>query len=192
MSGPADASSLSPAPNPVSQGPAPRNSSEMAAAIAGHRSDILRFVWKMVGRRAEAEDLTQTVLLEALRSVERYQGTAPLVAWMRGIAVNVVRASIRRNRVHAPLDDDLLGTFPDRTDTESTVANRLELQRVAQALGTLPEEYREAVIAVCLEGMRYDEAAAALGVPIGTVRSRVARGRALLLDAVRGGKAAAP
>jgi RNA polymerase sigma-70 factor (ECF subfamily) len=164
----------------------------MAAAIAGHRSDILRFVWKMVGRRAEAEDLTQTVLLEALRSAERYQGTAPLVAWMRGIAVNVVRASIRRNRVHLPLDDDLLGTIPDRTDTESTVANRLELQRVAQALGTLPEEYREAVIAVCLEGMRYDEAAAALGVPIGTVRSRVARGRALLLDAVRGGKAAAP
>ncbi len=171
---------------PTSGGEARRSKAEMERAIAGHRTDVYRFALKLVGRRADADDVTQTVLLEALRGIDRFQGASTLLTWMKGIAINVVRSTARRQRYHVPLEDELAGTIAGPANTESSAADRIELSRVEATLRAMPAEFREAIVAVCLDGMRYDEAAHALGVPIGTIRSRVARGRAILIARVRG------
>jgi RNA polymerase sigma-70 factor (ECF subfamily) len=129
-----------------------------------------------------ADDLVQDCLTRALSKVHLWQEGTDLRAWLFTILhnqyVNQVRRAVRE------------GTAVALSDTEPALTSmpaqgkRLELRDLERALAQLPDEQRSALLLVGMEGMRYEEVAAILAVPVGTVRSRLSRGREALRQAM--------
>jgi RNA polymerase sigma-70 factor, ECF subfamily len=155
---------------------------------------IYRFVLHMSGRPAVAEDVTQEVFMTLIRDAKRFDpARGTLNGFLFGIARNHMRKRWEQERRLVPLADDaeergeLAASGSAGTDEFSV---RETVFRVRHAIATLPENYREVVVLCDLEEMSYDEAASALGSPVGTVRSRLHRARAMLLEKLRGLSAA--
>jgi len=139
------------------------------AEIAREHYDVVfRFCARRVGMDAAA-DASQNTFLTAQRALAKYRGESTLRTWLLGIANNECRRIARERRLMPPS----LELDPDRAceaDSEKTLVNR-ELLR--NALAKLSDEHREAVLLHEIEGLSYDEAAEVLGVPAGTVKSRL-------------------
>lgn len=125
-----------------------------------------------------ADDLVQDCLTRALGKLHLWQKGTDLRAWLFTILhnqyVNYVRRSVREGAIVGLSDTEpLLTRAPQQ-------GQRLELRDLERAISQLPEEQRSAILLVGLEGMRYEEVAAVLDVPVGTVRSRLSRGREAL------------
>lgn len=155
-----------------------------------HRDRLWAVALRTLGDREEAADALQDALVSALRAAHTFQGRSQVTTWLHRIVVNACLDRARRasTRRAGSLDED-----PQRLDaalgsaepTESVVV-RAEIRReVAEALGALPVEQRAALVLVDMQGYSVAEAAEVLGVPVGTVKSRCARGRARLLPLVR-------
>jgi RNA polymerase sigma-70 factor, ECF subfamily len=125
-----------------------------------------------------ADDLVQDCLARALGKLHLWQRGTDLRAWLFTILhnqyVNYVRRSVREGVVVGLSDSEPFLTRPPQQ------GQRLELRDLERAIAKLPEEQRSAILLVGLEGMRYEEVAAVLDVPVGTVRSRLSRGREAL------------
>lgn len=125
-----------------------------------------------------ADDLVQSCLVRAVAKQHLWQPGTDLRAWLFTILhnqyVNDVRCSAREG-VAVPIEN-----MASLLTVEPTVEACLQLRDLDRALGRLPLEQRQVLLLVGLEGMRYDEAAAILGIPLGTVRSRMSRGRETL------------
>jgi len=151
------------------------------------RSSPRVFAWmcRAVGRDA-AEDLTQEIFLKAFRGLARYRGEAPARAWLAAIAHNAVKNQYRFlgrfRRVFTPAPDGGAAAEPaDPGDGPEEAAGGSERRtRVAEALGRLPEKFRMPLVLRDLDGWSYEEISASLGLPLGTVKSRIARARGLL------------
>ena len=126
-----------------------------------------------------ADDLVQDCLARALGKLHLWQRGTDLRAWLFTILhnqyVNHVRRSVREGAAVGLTDSEQLLTRAPQQ------GQRLELRDLERAIAKLPEEQRSAILLVGLEGMRYEEVAAVLDVPVGTIRSRLSRGR----DALR-------
>jgi RNA polymerase sigma-70 factor (ECF subfamily) len=125
-----------------------------------------------------ADDLVQECLVRALGKINLWEPGSDLRAWLFTILHNQHVSLARRDarqRARIELQADILSASrpPDQ-------AVRLEVRDLERAIGKLPEEQRSAVLLVGLDGMQYDEAASIVNLPVGTVRSRVARGRETL------------
>lgn len=161
---------------------------------------IYRFALHMCGNPAMAEDVTQEVFMALIREPGRFDPTrGSLSAFLFGIARNHLRKRWDQERRLVPITDD--SDELDHLSTSAAAGNRHaratarsfsdELEsldtvgRVRRAISTLPENYREVVVLCELEEMSYEEAASALGCPVGTVRSRLHRARTILLDKLR-------
>ncbi len=152
------------------------------------RSSPRVFGWmcRAVGPEA-AEDLTQEIFLKAFRGLAGFRGDAPARAWLAAIAHNAVKNRYRfLGRFRRFFSDAAPGaaTPPDPADPapgpeEAAVAAEWRAF-IAEALRRLPEEFRMPIVLRDLEGWNYDEIAVSLGVPVGTVKSRIARGRGQL------------
>ena len=133
---------------------------------------------------ADADDLTQLTVERALLRRDQWRPGTRLDSWMFRIMRNAwldeARARQRRGRVLAPPEAGALAADPSAPSREA----RLEASAVERALDALPEDQRIAVALVLIEGLSYQEAADSLEVPIGTLTSRLARGRATLQTAV--------
>jgi RNA polymerase sigma factor (sigma-70 family) len=149
-----------------------------------HARAIYNYLFRRLADWSEAEDLTAVVFLEAYRrrkDVVVFEGK--LLPWLYGIATNVLRnrrrALWRHRDLMTQLADGPARTSPDASArAEAAEHMRAVLKRIA----TLPRRQQD-VVALCLwSGLSYDEAAAALGVPVGTVRSRLSRARAALVE----------
>ena len=134
---------------------------------------------RMLGRRAEAEDVAQETFLRAYRSVKEFRGEAKLSTWLYAIT-----SRLCLNRLASPAyqrtrhDDDLLSRVPDDTeDVAGHVERREREAAVHAAIADLDHDRRLVLVLADLEGLAYEEIAEALGVPIGTVRSRLHRAR---------------
>jgi RNA polymerase sigma-70 factor (ECF subfamily) len=142
---------------------------------------LRRFAHGLCRSTADADDLTQMTIERALRARAQWQPGTRLDSWlykiMRNQWIDTVRARGRKEKVEAPADEaDTLGHDP-RDAVEATI----DLKRVMAAMDRLPGEQREAVALILIEGFGYREAAELLDLPIGTVSSRLVRGRAALL-----------
>ena len=145
---------------------------------------LRRYARALTGERARADDLVQDTLERALVKFELWRPGSDLRAWLFTLMHNVFINQLRTQRatVSADLDDDAA-----QVAVRATQGDRLELRDLQAALARLPEEQREVVLLVGLEQMTYEETAAALGIPVGTVMSRLSRGRERLRVLLAGG-----
>jgi RNA polymerase sigma-70 factor, ECF subfamily len=139
---------------------------------------LRRYARALTRDPARADDLVQSCLVRALAKSHLWQPGTDLRAWLFTILhnqhVNDVRRSVREG-ISVPVED----VAPVLT-VQSTQGASLQLRDLDRALERLPEEQRQVLLLVGLEGMRYEEVAMVLDVPVGTVRSRLSRGREML------------
>jgi RNA polymerase sigma-70 factor (ECF subfamily) len=149
-----------------------------------HRDALFRFArWQLGADAAEAEDATQDALVEIYRSLPRFEGRSRLRTWMFGLTRNVCgqrRRATRRERGGAA-GSEVLQRIPDVSlDLEGALARREVQDAVRAAIESLGPEHRGVILLREIEGLRYEEIAEVLGVPVGTVRSRLHNARVLL------------
>jgi RNA polymerase sigma-70 factor (ECF subfamily) len=150
------------------------------------QGDVYRFALHMTASPAIADDVTQETFLAVMRDARRFEpGRATVVAWLCGIARNHVRRRLERDRALQSLDlgaDDLEldARFATTDDPLGDLTRAERLAALREAVLTLPLRYREAVVLCDLQELSYADAATAIGCAVGTVRSRLHRGRALL------------
>lgn len=144
---------------------------------------IYNFAYRLTGNAHDAHDLTQEVLLRVRRGLEQYT-PGSFEGWLWRITRNAflddVRRRKRRPTVALPDGDHVeVGSAPPPEDVLATVRLGEDVQA---ALLELPYDFREAVVMCDIVGLSYDEIAEAVGVPVGTVRSRIHRGRKMLRE----------
>ncbi len=142
---------------------------------------LRRFAHALSRTPADADDLTQMTIERALRAKTQWQAGTRLDSWlyriMRNLWIDTVRSRGRKERFEAPVDEaEKLGHDP-----RDGVDAAIDLKRVMVAMDRLPAEQREVIALILIEGFGYREAAELLDLPIGTVSSRLVRGRAALL-----------
>ena len=169
----------------------------IAAARAGDRralDELLRAHYdrlfavcrRLTGNDADASDACQEALIAIVRALPKFDGRSRFGTWAYRIAVNASLDELRRRRRRPRPDDgviDQVDVASSRPDTASSVSDRIVLDA---AIATLSPEFRAAVVLRDVAGLDYAEIAEALDIPPGTVRSRIARGRAALAEALGG------
>ena len=145
---------------------------------------LRRFAFTLSRSAADADDLTQATIERALKSREQWQSGTRLDSWayriMRNLWIDTARARSRRDKVEAPEEEaERVGEDPT-----ASMDAAVDLSRMMSAMERLPDEQREVVALILIEGFGYRETAEMLDVPIGTVSSRLVRGRTALLGMV--------
>jgi RNA polymerase sigma factor (sigma-70 family) len=145
---------------------------------------LRRFAHALSRDPADADDLTQATIERALRSRVQWQPGTRLDSWsyriMRNLWIDTGRARSRKAAHEAPEEEGVnVGEDP-----RSAMDAAVDLRRIMAAMGRLPDEQREVVALILVEGFGYREVSEMLGLPIGTVSSRLVRGRTALLAMV--------
>lgn len=148
--------------------------------VERHRDRLWAVALRTTADPEDAADALQDALISAFRRADQFRGDSAVTTWLHRIVVNACLDRLRRRSVRPtrPLPEhDEPGTPVDERDLIGQREDQLE---IAQALAQLPDEQREAILLVDVEGWSVEEAAEQLGCPTGTVKSRCARGRAKL------------
>jgi RNA polymerase sigma-70 factor (ECF subfamily) len=150
--------------------------------VSEHGRKVFNLAYRFVGRVDEAEDVTQEIFVKVYRSLDRFQpsyGSFP--AWLMTVARHhaIDRYRRRRDERHRVADDPAaLAAVPAQDEGPLKILEREERKRlVHRGLRSLPLTLREPLILCDLEGLSHEDAAASLGIPVGTVKSRLNRGR---------------
>ncbi len=166
--------------------------SEFETYFARTKRQAYNMAYRMTGNRDDAEDLRQEAYLRAYRSFDRYNRALPFENWFFRILSNLFIDGLRRKPQQAPLsldqpinegsgNDDLAYEIPDAAaDPEHLVLQHLMSEPLQEALARLPKCFRTAVILCDIKEMTYEEIARTMNCSIGTIRSRIHRGRKLL------------
>lgn len=157
-----------------------------------HHDRIYALCRRITGNDADAADATQESLLAIVRGLPRFDGRSSFSTWTYRVTSNVCLDELRRRRRRplVGLPDTGRGDDPAPVVAlDATVAERLRLD---DALARLPEDFRVAVVLRDVVDLDYAEIAAVLDIPPGTVRSRIARGRAALAELLGGNRSTAP
>lgn len=162
-------------------------------------ADIYALLFRLTENAEEAGDLTQDTFLNALRSIKKFRGDSELKTWLFRIAINESRNRFRwwkrRRREKTVSLDAAIGdsdvslheTLSAASEDPEAAALRRERERALKAaLSDLPEIFREAIVLCDIEGLTYEEVGSALNINIGTVKSRIARGREELRRRLKG------
>jgi RNA polymerase sigma-70 factor (ECF subfamily) len=163
----------------------------LAVLYRRRQGSIYRFALQMSGSPALAEDVTQEVFMVLLRNGKSYDSTRGSLNWfLLGIARNLTRQRLGREHFYAPLENEQSDRPPaNGLQTTSNPLDELSRNQTIEAIRTavlsLPPRYREVVVLCELQELSYVKAARILNCAIGTVRSRLHRGRALLIEKLR-------
>jgi RNA polymerase sigma-70 factor (ECF subfamily) len=176
---------------------------DFTLAIGEHIDGLYGLAMRLARNDADAEDLVAETVTKAWLAIDTLDDPGRFRPWVFRILRNHFISEYRKKSVRprlVPFDDQdeaagegdvvsLLNRQPDEflqwwADPETEVANRMLGEQIMAAIEELPECFREAILLVNVEGLRYDEAAELLGVPGGTIRSRMKRGRTLLQKAL--------
>ena len=158
--------------------------------IDRYSADVYALLYRLTENAEEASDLTQDTFLRVFRAIKGFRGESELRTWLFRIAINESRNRFRwwkrrRRDVTISLDATIGDSVTTLTDTladrsvspEETALMREREYAIKAALIEIPDVYREAIVLCDIEGLSYEETATALGVGIGTVKSRISRGR---------------
>jgi RNA polymerase sigma-70 factor (ECF subfamily) len=150
--------------------------------LSGHVAGLRRYAFALTGSGHEAEDLVQDTLVRAIAAARSFRSDGNLRAWLFSIMHNAFVSGVRRRSPRVvELSDETAGV----PGALASLIN-LELRDTLDALARLPEPQRAALSLIALEEFSYEEAAKVLGIPVGTLMSRLARGRAALREMTRG------
>ncbi len=163
--------------------------------VAQHSARVYRLAYRLTGNRQDAEDLTQDVFVRVFRSLDRYEA-GNFEGWIHRITTNLFLDRVRRKsriRMDAFAEGAEERLLSSEVQPEASVHEAGFDADIEAALVSLPEDFRVAVVLCDVEGLSYEEIADVLGVKLGTVRSRIHRGRtqlraALAHRAPRGGR----
>jgi len=151
------------------------------AAAMPHMAEIFRMASRMTRERSRAEDVTQEVFLQAWKSFHRFEPGTNCRAWLYKILFHCVDHQRRKwFRFPQLMEPEMLADFSE--PYREPVSERLTDQDILTALDRVPADFRAVVLLVDVEEFAYKEAAQILAVPIGTVMSRLSRGRKLLKE----------
>ena len=165
------------------------DSAAFAELVRRHRDRLWAVALRTVGDREEAADAVQDALLSAHRNAARFRGDSAVTTWLHRIVVNSCLDRIRRRQAHptVPLPDGArTDERPSGAEPAAPVTDHDTALVVRQALADLPADQRAAIVLVDVQGYPVAEAAEMLGVAVGTVKSRCARGRARMALALAG------
>ncbi len=147
--------------------------------VRTHRDRVFAVCLRMLKDREAALDATQDTFVTLFRKADRYRAEAAFTTWLYRVTMNVCYDHLRRSqrRRTEPLPES---TDPADPTTEGRFASADVRPDIEDALGEIPPEFRAAIVLVDLQGLSLEMAADGLGVPVGTVKSRLFRGRRLL------------
>jgi len=146
--------------------------------VETHQDRIYHLAYRITGNHADAQDAAQEAFVKAYRSLGAFRAQAAFSTWLHRIAVNAAVDMVRRRAPRAP---DPLEVPAPAADPLADGAERIEIQqRIHRAIAALPVEQRMVVVLRDVQGWAYEEIAKVVQAPIGTVRSRLARGREAL------------
>lgn len=147
---------------------------EVRAGLIAALPNLQAYALSLTRDRVRADDLVQETVLRGWSGREGYQAGTNLTAWLITIMRNTFNSAFRKR---AREIEDPNDTFAAQLSTASSQGDRLDLQDLQRAMGQLPEEQRTALRLVFISGLTYEESAAILGCPLGTVKSRITRSR---------------
>lgn len=171
-----------------------RDESAFNELVLTYERRVYGLVFRMLGRRDEAEDLAQEVFVQVFKAIDQFRGESKLSTWIYRIAVNLCKNRTKYlSRRHAGEQDDIdamaervpmtaarAATVGDVSRPDELVEGMQLEDIVKRAIQKLEPEFREALILADVEDMPYEEIAQIMGVPVGTVKSRIHRARAQL------------
>ena len=173
---------------------AAEDQSYLSILVKRYRTPLYNFVYRFVGDRETAEDVVQETFLRCLRHSHQYPAIEQVSTWLYTIAGNLAKTELRRRkRWHwipiGPSEDEERTSFYEPVDKERLPGEQTDSRQVketvVEAIHRLPEEFREAVLLRDLNGFSYEEIAKIINCPVGTVKSRVNRGRLRLQKSLR-------
>ena len=165
------------------QDPKGLTEAEIANLAEVHGRNIYRFILRKVRNPSDAEDIFQTTMCEALRMRQTFMWQSKPQTWLCGIAFNLVRNFFARSESfrYSYESEEILDHTPAEGQDPVEIISRNEITKaIEQHLAALPPDMRATLTLVAEKNHSYEQAAQALGVPIGTIRSRVFRARAYL------------
>ncbi len=156
--------------------------------IKKYRNMIFYFTLKRVRIPEEAEDLVQEIFIEVFKSIKRFENRSGISAWLYGISKNLINnyfnRQFKKNQKCKSIEDLTFEIGRDDSGLEK-IENNLILKSLKNSLSMLNDDLYDAINFVIFEGMSYDEAALALDVPVGTIKSRIFRARAELKEKMK-------
>ena len=156
-------------------------------ALIQEMDHLRRFALRLCKNQAEADDLLQSTLLRAIEKKALFETGTDVFKWTSKIMFNLFVSDYRRRtKFETRYDPE---TFLAHESHDASQETLMEVAEVEEAMKHLSEDHRDVLVMVCIKGMQYQEVADAMGVPLGTVRSRLSRARehlTALLDSHRG------
>lgn len=149
-----------------------------------HVDRLFRLAWRMTGDEELAREYTQQAFIRAFRSLHAYRGEASFGTWLHRVTVNVTLSGLRQVRRTREVEQELETASPGPVMPQDS--DPMLRQRIEDALESLPELYREAVVLHDIEGFTHNEIAGILSIPSGTSKARLSRARARLRHVLAG------
>jgi RNA polymerase sigma-70 factor (ECF subfamily) len=158
-----------------------------------HERRVYNLAYRMLGREEDARDASQEAFLTALRKLSSFRGEAAFTTWMHRVTVNACYDILRRRKREPRLeewpDEGAPPPGPVASDHADSAAEAVDIQR---ALARVPEEFRVVLVLHDVQDLAYEEIGGILGIPVGTVKSRLHRGRVALGRLLAGERSGAP
>ncbi len=157
--------------------------------VRRYKDQLLNFIYRFVGNRSDAEDIVQETFLRVYKNKHYYKEIAKFSTWVYTIAGNLAKTELRRRKRHKIfsvsnfVNEERDYDIPDREHSpERKVDSSIQENIIQKAIGKLPTKFKEVIILRDIQGFAYEEISQILNIPLGTVKSRVNRGRLKLQE----------
>ena len=157
--------------------------------VRRYKDQLLNFIYRFVGNRSDAEDIVQETLLRVYKNKHMYKEIAKFSTWVYTIAGNLAKTELRRRKRHKIfsvsnfVNEERDYDIPDKAHSpEKQVDSTIQESIIQKAIEKLPVKFKEVIILRDIQGFAYEEISQILDIPLGTVKSRVNRGRLKLQE----------
>lgn len=160
------------------------------ALLGAHEKQMYAVALRMCQNREDAQDCLQEAMIRVFRAISGFKGQSSFATWLYRITMNTCLDELRRrkNRPNTSLDnmvDQGWSPADERTSPEKHAINSETRRQLNAAIARLPEDMRSAIVLRDIHGLSYEEIAAALDINVGTIKSRISRGRMKLREELR-------
>jgi len=146
------------------------------------KDEVYRVAFYFTRNKDDAEDLAQDAFMRAYRFFYRFHRESNFKSWILRIMRNIHLTNIQKNKTTINADELIQSTALSSHDVENTILQNIQIKQIQKAIDKLPEDFKEVIILCDMENLPYEQIAEILQIPIGTVRSRLHRGRLLLKE----------